>query len=216
MLHIYDDAFYINSIIFVKILQNIGGYVMTLKDYVLSYEKDDSVVANLFDYYERFIKTLDPKFQQYSYYTHNLVLCYMKDHDDVNPSMGWIKHRSLKNVKVCHCFGCGVTADVVRLHQILSKQYLDKELDEREACLEIAEMFSIPVDDFDELEDDDFEGKHLRTLRHLDTLKKRYTVREFSQGLLDLRTSSPMGGVDLNRVNSESVKMIATVKQLYD
>jgi DNA primase len=189
---------------------------MTLKDYVITYSVDDKIVANLYDYYEVFIKKLDPRFEQYSYYSSNLVLCYFKDHADVNPSMGWIKDKRLKGVKVCHCFGCGKTADVVRLHQILSSQYLDKELSEKDACIEVASMFNIPLDDFNELEDDDFEGHYLRNLRRIDSLKSRYTVREFSQGVYDLRMKSSMGNVDLNKLNSESVKMIATVKQLYD
>lgn len=189
---------------------------MTFKDYVISYQEGDKVVANLFDYYDIFIKTLDPKFEQYSYYNQNLVLCFFKDHDDVNPSMGWIKHKTLKNVKVCHCFGCGKTADVVRLHQILCKQYLDKDLTEKEACIELCDMFNIPTEDFEDLSDEDLEKSYIRKLRKVDKLKNHYTIREFSRGILDIREQNKMGEVDLQRLNSECVKMIATVKQLYD
>lgn len=189
---------------------------MTFKDYVISYQVGDKIVANLYDYYEIFIKDLDPRFKQYSYYNSNLVLCYFKDHADVNPSMGWIKHKYLKGVKVCHCFGCGKTADVVRLHQILSKQYLDKDLTEKEACLQICDMFNIPVEDFEDLSDEDLEKQYVRNLNKVEKLKKHYTIREFSQGVMDVRTSNPMGKADLNKLNSECVKMIATVKQLYD
>lgn len=189
---------------------------MTFKDYVISYQRGDKIVADLFDYYEVFVKGLDKRFQQYSYYNQNLVLCFLKDHADINPSMGFIKHKSFKNVKVCHCFGCGKTADVVRLHQILCKQYMDKELTEREACLEICEMFKIPAEDFEELTDEDLEKQYVRNLAKLSRLKRHYTVREFQQGLLSIREEAQGGMVDLSRVGSECIKMIATVKQLYD
>ena len=185
---------------------------MTLRDFILTYEENGVIKANLFDYYDIFIKPLDKSFEPYSDYNQNLVLCYFKDHDDVNPSMGWIKHKYLRNVKVCHCFGCGKTADIVRIHQILSSQYLNKTLTEREACLELADMFSIPLDDF-EADSEDPELNYRRNLRKIDRLKNRYTIREFTQAIQPLR-----GGIDtdLDRLNSECVKMIATVKQLYD
>lgn len=184
---------------------------MKLKDYVLSYTRNGEVVANLFDYYERFVKPLDDSFKPYSYYSDKLVLCYFKEHADVVPSMGYIKHRYLKGVTVCHCLGCGRTADVVRLHQIMMQQYKNRELTEEEACREIASIYDIPIED-DVLDEEDYEKAYLRKLRRLDVLSKRYTEREFSQALLRIREK----GVDLDRVNSECVKLIATHKKLYD
>lgn len=184
---------------------------MTLKDYILTYKKDDKIVANLYDYYELFIKNLSPEFQKYSYYNQNLVLCFFKDHDDVNPSMGWIKHKTLPSVKVCHCFGCGRTADVVRLHQILSKQYFNKDLSEKDACIEVGNLFDIPIDDYDD-SGDDLEKRFQSSLHRVDKLKTYYTIREFSDELKEQRKS----GVDLNKVNSACVRMIASSKKLYE
>lgn len=189
---------------------------MTLREYVLTYAVDDKIVANLYDYYERFIKGLTPRFGKYSYYTSNLVPCFFKDHPDNDPSMGSIKDKRLKNVRVCHCFGCGRTADVVRLHQILNQQYKGRELSERESCLEIAGMFNIPLNEFEELDEDDYEGRYLRNLDKVSKLSEHYTVREFSQEVMALRSANPMGKLDLDKLNSACVKMIATVKQLYD
>lgn len=189
---------------------------MTLREYILTYAVDDKIVCNLYDYYERFIKHLSPRFEKYSYYTSNLVPCFFRDHPDNDPSMGSIKDKHLKNVRVCHCFGCGRTADVVRLHQILNQQYNDREMTEREACFELAAMFNIPVEEFEELDDDDYEGKYLRNLQKVSRLAEHYTVRDFSQEVLHLRGSYPPGEMDLNRLNSACVKVIATVKQLYD
>lgn len=189
---------------------------MTFKEYILTYKVDDKIVANLFDYYEIFVKHLDKRFEQYSYYTSNLVLCYFKDHADVNPSMGYLNDKHLKGVKVCHCFGCGKTADVVRLHQILNKQYLNKTLDEKEACIEVANLFKIPYEEFDEIDEEDYDAKFAKAMRNLDKLKDHYTIRDYHEKLKQIRGSSPSGHIDLNKVNSESIKMIATVKQLYD
>lgn len=189
---------------------------MTLREYVLTYAVDDKIVCNLYDYYERFIKTLTERFSKYSYYTSNLVPCFFKDHPDNDPSMGSIKDKHLKNVRVCHCFGCGRTADVVRLHQILNQQYKGRELTERDSCLELAEMFKIPLDEFEELSEDDYEGRYLQNLKKVDRLAEHYTVRDFSQEVMRLRSVSVPGQIDLNKLNSACVRMIATVKQLYD
>lgn len=189
---------------------------MTLREYVLTYSVDDKIVCNLFDYYERFIKHLTERFSKYSYYTSNLVPCFFKDHPDNDPSMGHIKDKRLKNVRVCHCFGCGRTADVVRLHQILNQQYKNRELSEYDSCMELAAMFNIPIEDFEELDEDDYEGRHQRNLQKIDRLAEHYTMRDFSQELMHLRETSVPGEIDLNKLNSACVRMIATVKQLYD
>ena len=131
---------------------------MNLVDFILTYKRDEKIVVNLFDYYEQFIKPLDKRFEHHSYFSSNLVLCFFKDHADTDPSMGFISHRRLKNVKVCHCFGCGRTADVVRLHQIISSQYLGKDLTEKDACFDLAQKFDIPIDEYDELSEDDYEA----------------------------------------------------------
>lgn len=189
---------------------------MTLKDYILTYEKDGNILVNLYDYYEWYIKPLNKKWEHQSYYSTGMVLCFFPDHADVNPSMGSIKDKRLKGVRVCHCFGCGRTADVVRLHQIIQEQYHHRTLTEKEACIDLAGLFGVPIEEFDELADDDYEGKYIRNLHKIDTLQTHYTVREFSSGILNLRKEAQGGMVDLNKLNSESVKMIATVKQLYD
>ena len=164
----------------------VRSYSMTLREYVISYQKDGKIVANLFDYYEIYIKPLDKRFDSYSYYKDKLVLCYFRDHADVNPSMGYIRHRKFKGVTVCHCLGCGKTADVVRLHQILAKQYHGLDLTECVACLAIAELFSIPIDD-EVIGEEDYEKAYVRDIRKLGVLSNRYTIREYNQTLLDIR-----------------------------
>lgn len=178
---------------------------MTLIDFI----KEN---ISLFDYYDKFIVNLDDKFKEYSYNSHKLVLCYFKDHEDTDPSMGWIYDKRNHNVKICHCFGCGRTANVVRLHQILSSQWLHKELTEKESCYELADMFNLPLDDFKDIDDDDLSAKFVTTIKTQHILQKRYTSQDFHYNIQKIKKQ----GVDLNKVNSECVKMIATSKMLYD
>ena len=185
----------------------------TLDDYILSYKDGDEIVVDLFSYYENFIRPLDDRFKPYSFYDNKLVLCWFKDHEDVNPSMGYINDRFHKGQKLYHCFGCGKTGDVIRLNQLIESQYHNRELSRKESCIDLAEKFNIDIADFDELADDDYEARYIRKLRQFDMKMKRYTVNDFSHSLLAERIT---GKPNLDKINSECVKMIATVKQLYD
>lgn len=187
---------------------------MTLRDYILNYKDNDgNIVVNLFDYYEYYIKPLDKRFSRYSYYNDKLVLCWFKDHNDINPSMGYVRTKKSKNIHLYHCLGCGKTGDVVRLNQIIMSMYHGKELSEKESCLDLASKFKIPLDEFSEIADDDFEGRYEINLIKIDKLQSRYTERDFSNNLLNIRKR---GSIDLGSVNSECIKMIATKKLLYD
>lgn len=185
---------------------------MTLVDYILTYKVDDKIVCNLFDYYENYIKPLDKRFSNHSFYNSKLVLCWFKDHQDINPSMGWIRDRNHTGVKVCHCFGCGWTGNVIRLHQIIQKQYYNKTISERESCEELAKMFGIPLDGF-EVEEEDIIKRHFRKVGKIRNLQNRYSSYDFTSEIRMLRTE---GVVDLDSVNSECIKLIATNKMLYD
>lgn len=183
---------------------------MTLKEYVLTYANSEGIVANLFDYYDIFIAPLDSSFSKYSYKKNRLVLCYFKDHDDVNPSMGAIWHKSLKGVRVCHCFGCGRTADVVRIHQILSQQYFGKSLTEDEAAKEVAELFEIPLDDI-VINEDDYAEKERQKIKRIEHLGKRYSRRDYAEALRSIRKTG-----NLNALTVECIKMTAISKKLID
>ncbi len=181
-------------------------------DYILTY-KDDSggIVCNLFDYYETYIKPLDPRFQRYSYYSSKLVLCWFKDHSDINPSMGYINDKKRKGVLLYHCFGCGKTGHVVRLHQLIEKQYYGRSLTEVEACRDLAQRYGISLDDFEEADEEDYERKFVQKSKRIDSLRGSYTRQDFSDALLDIRRS---GSVNLSDINREYIKLAATVKGL--
>ena len=185
----------------------------SLEDFILSYKVNDEVLVDLFSYYENYIRNLDKRFEPYSYYNNKLVLCWFKDHEDVNPSMGYINDKFHKGQKLYHCFGCGKTGDVIRLNQIIESQYHNNNLDRIESCKDLARKFGIDISDYGSFDNEDREVQYLRRLKKLDILKNRYTFKEFSTAIRNQRLT---GNIDLNKINSECVKMIATVKQLYD
>lgn len=166
--------------------------------------------VDLYEYYARYVKPLRQEFSNGVYEKGSLVLCWFKDHDDVNPSMGSIRDKHIKGCMLYHCFGCGRTGDVIRLHQNIQMEYNNRSLTEQEACKELAGLFGLEIQD--DIADDDYEAKYLQKSRQVDMLQRRYTEKDFSDKVLEIRKQ----GLDLSRLNSEVVKMTATVKQLYD
>lgn len=186
----------------------------TIQDYILEYKNDKGdIVCNLFDYYDRYIKPLKEEFKRYDLFSSKLVLCWFKDHEDVNPSMGYINDRQHKGGKIYHCFGCGKTGNVIRLHQLIQSQYFNRELSEVDACKELAQLFDIPLEEFDETAEDDYEAQYINRLRRVRKVKTLYTVQDYSDNLLNIRKK---GNVNLADVNAECIKMIASVKYLYN
>lgn len=189
---------------------------MKFTEYIMSYrglkrDGTEGVVANIADYYDMYVAPKDERYAEHSLNGENLVVCPL--HADVNPSMGLIRHKHIKGVQVFHCFGCHASGNIIRFHQRIESQFSHRELSEKDACMELAKMFDIPTEDFDELDDDDFEGNYIRTLKELDSMKNRYSVQDFSYACRDLRKEGVLQ--DLSRLNSECVKLIATEKQMY-
>lgn len=191
---------------------------MRLEEFILTYRGttdsgEQGIVCNIPDYYERYIKPLDKRFAEYNFYGSRTVICPI--HNDTDPSMGLINHRFLSDVKIYHCFGCGASGTIIRLHQYIQDLYYNKKLTEDESCKDLASLFNIPLDDFDEIAEDDYEGRYMATLKRLSKLNKSYTIREYSSELLNIRKSNIPLEDKLSRINSESIKMIATHKKLY-
>ena len=111
--------------------------------------------VDVVDYYEDYIRPMEPKFQPYSMVGNKLVLCCFHDHMDLNPSFGYYtKKENGISYKLYHCFGCHKTGNVIRLHQQMQYQYYQKKLTEKEACLELAKLYDINVEDFEDISDD--------------------------------------------------------------
>lgn len=192
---------------------------MKLETYILTYRGitdsgEEGVVCNIEDYYERYIRNLKDKFSEHTFYGNRLVVCCF--HDDNDPSMGLIKHRHLKDVKVFHCFGCGTSGNVIRMHQLVQEKYYNRSISQKDACYELAKLFGIPVEDVENIEED-YESKYLFNLKKIDRLKRGYTIMDYKDTLLEIRKTSKKGTKEiLERVNRESIKMIATHKRLYE
>lgn len=193
---------------------------MTLSEYILTYKGktdsgEDGLVCNIPDYYDRYIRPLDKRFKDYSLKGSKLVICCF--HDDTDPSLGLIRHRFLTDVKVYHCFGCGSSGTVIRMHQIIQEMYHNVRLTEEEACRDLSRLFNIPLDQFNVRAEDDYEGKYFDLLAKVSSLKGAYTSTDYARDLLNLRGIQNMS-VDhkLHQLNIETIKMIATHKRLYE
>lgn len=183
----------------------------SLEKYVLTFENvDGKIVVNIPDYYDRYIAPLEGKLSQYSFNKKEpTVVCPF--HNDHDPSLGMMKDRRLPKVMLYHCLGCGAVGTVVRMHQRIQRTYHNREITIREACVELCNMFGIPVPTEDVFSSEDYSKKTQNRMAKVDRVAHFYTEKDFARNILELRKS----GVDLNRLNSESVKMIATVKGLY-
>lgn len=190
---------------------------MTIQDYILTYKRTDEngkeyIVANIPDYYDTYVINFDPKFKSRSLRASRTVICPV--HDDNDPSFGLMRHRHLPGVMLYHCFGCNSTGTIIRLHQRIREKYDGIKLNEQKACEEIAHIFQIPLDEFNEDDEEDYNVKYMRMQRKITELTKSYTSKDFSDEILKLRKESEI--VDLNKLNKASIKMIATTKHLYE
>ena len=191
---------------------------MKLKEYVLTArDSNGNIIMNIVDYYEKYIKPLDPRFNVSSWYTKNLVLCCWKDHHDVNPSMGMIKHKFYKDVKVYHCLGCGATGDVIRMHQRIQKEYYDRNITEQEACLELCDMFGVDAQAYKQEVDAGDQQTLMERMKRVSEYKSIYSIRDYADEIKAARVEAHDNKLELaNRVNLANIKYIATQKQLYN
>lgn len=191
---------------------------MSLEEFILTYRGttdsgEQGIVCNIPDYYERYVKPLDKRFSEYSLYSSRTVICPL--HNDTDPSLGLINHRFLTDVKIYHCFGCGASGTIIRLHQFIEELYHGRRLNEQESCNELADLFGISLEDFEEIADDDYDGKYVAMLKRISNMKNSYTIKTFSTELLNIRSSDMTLEDKMRLLNNESIKMISTQKKLY-
>ena len=184
---------------------------MTIDDYVLSLKNEEGEpLIDLLDYHNKYVRTLSKRLEPWSYYDNKLVLCWFKDHEDVNPSMGYITNK--RGIKLYHCFGCGKTGDVIRLHQYIESAYHSRNLNREEAAKDIASLYNIQINDKIADNLDEVERKYAEDLRKIKRLCTRYTDKEFARELMNKRVQKKL---DLKALNSECIKLIATQNMLY-
>lgn len=185
--------------------------ITSLEKYVLTYETEDGKkVVNIPDYYDTYIAPLMGKFAEYSFNRGDkFVICPF--HDDHDPSMGMIKAKFVEGTMVFHCLGCGCAGSAVRLHQRIELEYKGRDIDTKTSCIELCDMFGIPIPSDSVFDSEDYEKKMQNNFMKVERLRGKYTEADFARSILQARKD----GVTLDALNSASVKMIATVKGLY-
>ena len=190
---------------------------MTLKDYILTYtikdEKgNEKIAANIPDYYDRVVHELGSIYKERSLNHQRTVICPL--HDDTDPSLGLMNHRFLPKVKLYHCFGCNSTGDIIRFHQRIESKWHGREISEKTACEELAQMFGIPLEGYGDVAEDDYEAKYARLCRKIDEeVHNSFTYTDYSRAVMEARQKPEQER--LKAVNHACIKMIATQKQLY-
>lgn len=187
-------------------------YVITKKG--ITDDGSQGCVANIPDYYDRYIVNLDSKYSKYSFRNGGLngkVLCFM--HSDHDPSLGLMKNKFLDGVLMYHCFGCGKVGNVVTLHMNKVKKFDGRNIDENEAAREVADLFDISLVDFASESEESLIERHMRNKRKVDKLASVYTRKDFAN---ILKESRKQGVFTLDLLNREYVRLVATEKRLYE
>lgn len=190
---------------------------MNLIDYTLTYRRDGETepAITIERYYSRFVQPLDSDFQKASFENGSkLVLCCF--HDDLNPSLGLINHKTLKGVKIYHCFGCNAVGTVVRMHQHIERAYHKRTLTEEESARELCKLFDVPLDTTAALAaQNELQGLAARLYRVAEGMDN-YTLFEFRQDLRRARNPEMSVRNRLQHIHAASVKLIATKKDLFE
>lgn len=186
---------------------------MTFEDYVLTYKRNDEIVADATTYYDKVISKLSKLYSRFSMKHNKAVVCCF--HDDKNPSMGKFPDKKHKGAFLYHCFGCGATGDVVKMHQQIEKIYHSREVNRQDALREIAEIFDIPLGEYEEVKDvgNDLELQMQARVKEIQRKANTYTPETFHRVLLQMRCS---GKVNIDEVNAEVIKLTATENGLYE
>lgn len=179
------------------------------------------IKANIPEYYERYIKPLEPKYKDSVLTDSRKAICPLPDHNDTDPSFGLTNHKFYKGVKIYHCFGCGGTGTIIRLHQRIQHKYYNKNLTEDESALELAKIFDIDLSKVDDLSEDNDKiegGYYMRNSKALRNLEERYTIRDYQSELRGVRVMRETSNINTQEkmINRAIIKMIATGKNLYD
>lgn len=191
---------------------------MTLRDFVLTYKGEDgNPLVSIERYYEDYIKPLDLRFKEYSFYTHRTVICCFKGHEDINPSLGTIPHRHLKGVRVFHCFGCGASGDVVRLHQVIQRDYFNRILSDKESALDLCRLYGINAVQYEDIDDASDQAGYLRRLQRISRYSEAYTLRDFEDELMVVRENPDAPLSDkIDYISRALIKQTAVKKGLVD
>lgn len=153
-------------------------------------------------YFEMKIKPLNWKFRRRK---SQKIVCPF--HADERPSMGFIQNKD--GSEIFHCFGCGAKGDVVKMHQMIEKEYHNRSITREQSLRELSEMFGYPYEKL-ELDRKKEETKKIENVHSFYTKpEKPMTVqkfeKEFSKAKKDRR--------DIRFFNSLLIQMIMSNKE---
>lgn len=196
-------------------VNNVVNIVLTQRN------SNGDIKANIPEYYERFIKPLEKKYENSILTESRKAICPLPDHNDTDPSFGITNHRFFKGVKIYHCFGCGGTGTIIRLHQRMQYKYHNRSITEQESALELAKIFDIDLSKADDVGEDNekVEGNYyMQGSKALSRLKDQYTIRDYQAELRQVRVQRDTLNMfsQTRMINRSIIKMIATGKNLYE
>lgn len=102
------------------------------------------------DYYNRFVVPAAKKFSKLSPGA-KAGLCPFHDETDASFHI-WAE------TKMFHCFGCGCSGDIIKMHQLFEWQYHKRGIDRKASMVELGNIFGIELDMTLEDENKDEEG----------------------------------------------------------
>lgn len=111
---------------------------MDLRDALLTARDDEGklkVTPRI--YFDRYMQKDEVSFRY-----NKLVICPF--HSDTDASLGTFRHKTLVDVELYHCFGCGATGDVVKMHIETAKR-AGKHLSTLEAIKDLMELFEVEL-----------------------------------------------------------------------
>lgn len=182
---------------------------MTLEDLVLGN-------ISIADYHADYIKPLDTKrFGEGDLHTGRTVICPF--HVDTDPSLGTIADKFHPGVRKYHCFGCGVSGDVIRMHQRIQKQYFGNNLTLPESARELCRLYGLDTSMIVDIDNNDDQASYMKRRLALRNISGAYTIREYQRDLLRIRGMKDLSLAEKARgINSANIKMIVTSKGLLD
>lgn len=189
---------------------------MTFEEFVLTYrDENDKIVINVADYYDNFVKPLDTRFKGHTLTRPgDMVLCCFKDHNDINPSLGTMMDKKHKGVILYHCFGCGAVGSVIRMHQRIQKDYFNRVISVKDACIELCELFKVDYSDYFNTDMSSDNAEFYRREKKCLALATAYTIRDYEKDLAEAR-GIKNESVKIKAINKANIKYIATSKKLY-
>lgn len=129
------------------------------------------------EYYSKFIIPIDSG--RFRLSSGGKMVCPMhKDHD---PSMGVIENTT---GEVCHCFGCGYSADVLKLHRDIVRRYKHRRLSDEEVKKDLCRIFGIDYSALLRKEKSIEKTRDEKRIDMMENKKKEFDISDFRYAVM--------------------------------